>query len=593
MSDRLYNYIVQRSARCAVVYLVVLGAIILWGFSGTTAWAATLSISPDTGVYTTGQTFTARVLINTQGQTINAADGTITFDPSELSVVSVSQSGSIFGLWAEEPSVSNGSITFSGGAPSGYSGSAGAVLTITMRATTGGTKRLSWQSGSVLAADGRGTNVLSNMSGGSYTVNAPSSSPEPEVVEYVPQPNTPPAPQIESATHPDPDGWYQATTAELAWSVPSGVTEVRTAVDRSASTVPSTVADSVISSLTAEDLPDGISYAHVQFRNADGWGTIGRYRLAVSTQEPSGVEVSLPADADLTKPTQQLHISVASSTAPITEALVQIDGADPITFELGGASSTIDLPELTPGYHSIIVEVRDAAGNGRVVSTSFTIEAFDRPVFRDVPTEVTEGVTPVFHGQSRPRAAVRATIRDVANDSERIYEVTADEEGLFAVIPEHALPAGVYELSATAIDEHGAVSERSTRHRFVVQPPGYLQIGSFMVSVLSVIVPLIAMVILLGLFGWYVIYRIRRLRGRVSKESGEAHAMLTEEFATLRKLLDEQEEALAASRKTKRLTKAEQALLDTMREQLSDSQARVEKEIADVEDLVPSKKKRT
>ena len=552
--------------------------------------AATLSITPDTGVYTTGEVFTARVLVNTQGSTINAADGVITFNPSEVTVVSVSQAGSIFGLWAEEPSVSGGRITFSGGAPRGYQGAGGTVVTITMRANTAGSKRLSWQSGSVLAADGQGTNVLSNMRGATYTVGAQAQTPTPEVIEYVPPANTPGAPAIRSSSHPEQDGWYQATRAVLSWNVPAGVTEVRTAFNQNPSAVPNQVAGSVIDSVTIDDVPEGVSYLHVQFRNADGWGTIGRYRVAVSTTQPSGVELSLPEGADLTKPEQSVTIRVASSTAPITKALVQIDGAQPLEFELSGASSTIELPPLEAGYHSLVVEVQDAAGNGQIVTLSFTIEAFERPVFIDVPTQINEGVVPVFRGQSRPRSVVQADIRNVANDTVRSYEVVADDEGVFTVVPESALATGVYELSATAIDEHGAISERSQRHRFAVQPPGYLQLGAMMVSVLSIIVPLVAMTVLLGLFGWYVVYRIRRLRSRVLRESGEAHAMLTAEFAALRAVLGEQEEKLTNARKTKKLTKAEQELLDEVRAHLTESEKRVEKEIADVEQLVPAHK---
>lgn len=575
--------------------LILLGSAIAFGFGvlfapTVVAYAATLSITPDTAVHSAGATFTVRVLVNTQGETINAADGTISFNPNELTVVSVSESGSIFNLWAEEPSVSGGQITFSGGAPSGYSGSSGTLFTITMRATGSGTARLSWQGGSVLAADGRGSNVLSNMHGASYTVNAERSEPTPERVEYVAPANTPSAPAIESATHPDPDGWYQATDATLSWSVPTGVTEVRTAVNRDPNAVPSTVADGTISSLSAADLPEGVSYAHVQFRNADGWGTIGRYRLAVSTEDPSGVAVALPEDADLTMPTQTLAVSVASSTAPITRALVQIDGGDPIEYELSGATSTIELPELEAGYHSFVVEVQDAAGNGSIVTLSFTIESFSAPTFKDVPAQISEGVLPVFEGDTRPDSTVTATIRALGNDSVREYEVQSDAEGHFRVIPDTPLAAGAYELSAVATDTFGAVSERSEAHRFVIQPPGYVEIGAMLVNVLSIIIPLVAMVVLLGVFGWYVVHRIRRLRGRVRRESAEAHEQLTTEFTTLRALLDEQETALAASRKTKRLTKAEQELLDTLREHLEQSEQRVAKEVADVEELVPGKR---
>src|SRR6056297_540052 len=151
--------------------------------SSSTAWAASLTFTPSTGVYTAGDVFTTRVVVNTAGAAINAAEATISFDPSELSIVNV-QKGNTFTLWAVEPSFSNtaGTITFGGGSPQGYTGSAGTVLTITWRSKAAGTTRVTFANGSVLAADGRGTNVLQNMNGGSYTIATAAVQPEPETI---------------------------------------------------------------------------------------------------------------------------------------------------------------------------------------------------------------------------------------------------------------------------------------------------------------------------------------------------------------------------------------------------------------------------
>lgn len=553
--------------------------------------AASLSLTPNTGVYSVGQTFTARVVVNTDGETINAADGTFSVTSGGLEIVAVNSGNSIFNLWTEEPTVSNGAVSFSGGAPSGYSGRSGTLFTVTMRASSAGSKRVQWQSGSVLAADGRGTNVLSGMNGSTYTVSAPQASPEPEVIEYVPEANTPAAPNLSSPTHPDAEAWYQATEATVSWSVPAGVTAVRTAVNQDPRAVPGEVADSVISELSVADLPDGESYAHVQFQNEDGWGTIARYRLAVSTEAPRNVSAELLPEADLTQPTQDLVITVGSSTAPVTEALVQIDGGEPESFAISGASSTITLPTLEAGYHTLAVEVQDAAGNGSVVTLSFTITAFAAPEFASVPNEILDSTIPVFRGTTRPGATVTVTLRSLGNDTVRTYEVTSDADGVFTAIPERSLPVGVYELTAVAADSSGAVSESSTAARFVVQQPGYLAVGGFVINILSTFVTLLALVLLLVGLGWYGWYYLHRLRRRVRRESSEAHTMLQNEFGTLRETLDEQTTTLAGSRKSKQLTKAEQQLVDAVREQLAESEARVEKEIADVEAIVPKRKK--
>lgn len=167
------------------IFFLILGASFLYAEN---LQAASLSISPQTGVYSVGSTFSARILVNTSGGSVNAAEGTLSFNPKELSVVSIGKGSSIFNLWTIEPSFSNtkGTVTFGGGSPSGYTGSSGVILSVTFKVLAQGTPKVSFSQGSVLAADGRGTNVLSNMQGGTYTTSASASSPEAEaVIEYV------------------------------------------------------------------------------------------------------------------------------------------------------------------------------------------------------------------------------------------------------------------------------------------------------------------------------------------------------------------------------------------------------------------------
>lgn len=549
--------------------------------------AATLSTTPDSGVYTVGETISVRVLLDTAGATINAADGRIKVSGSGVNLVGVSQAGSIFSLWAEEPRISGDEVVFSGGVPAGYSGRNGTVVTITLRTTAAGTPRLSFQDGSVLAADGRGSNVLSNMNGATYTVRAQESAPEPERVEYVPAANTPPAPKIESRTHPEQDGWSKVQQAKISWSLPSGVTQVRTAVTQSTNTVPNQVADSPIRELTTESLPDGVSYAHVQFRNSDGWGDIGRYRLGIDSQPPENLTVARVETIEAYRPEQELSIS-ASSTAPLSEALIQIDGEDPISYELSGATSTITLPALEPGYRTIIVEVFDAAGNSAMTTLSLTIDSFAAPTLESIPDQFTAGTVPVFVGTTTPRADVVGLIRSVANDTKEEFHTVSDGQGTFQIIPDRPLRAGIYELTVRATDEYGARSELAGPVRYVVHEPGYVQIGSWLISVLSIMVPTIALVILLVLMIWYGFYRWRRLRSRVAHESREAHDILRETFSALQETLDRETTTVTKSRKSGQLTKAEEHLVHTLQAELSAAQERVEKEVADIEALVPA-----
>lgn len=297
--SNLYRHTIVTVCKVCYVLSLLLSTTIV-------AEAASLSLSPSTGVYQSGSTFTVRVDLDTQGQTINAADGVLSFNPNLLSVVAVNRNSSIFNLWVSEPSFSNadGTVSFSGGSPSGYSGGRGSVMNITFRASGSGGSRVNFSSGSVLANDGRGTNILTSMNGGSYTIQSAVAAPEPEVIEYIAPANTPSAPQITSSSHPDPAGWFNSTEAEFSWTLPEDVTEVRTRLDDNPTSVPTRVYETPISELSIPDLDEGVSYFHLQFRNAEGWGRVTHYRLGVDATAPTDIEVSLPPNADPSNPSQ-------------------------------------------------------------------------------------------------------------------------------------------------------------------------------------------------------------------------------------------------------------------------------------------------
>jgi hypothetical protein len=564
--------------------LIVLAAI--WLLWVSTAAAASLSLSPSTGVYQANSTFSAQVVVNTQGQAINAADATLSFNPSQLAVVSVNRTGSIFNLWVTEPTFSNsaGTISFSGGLPSGYTGSAGAVMNVTFRAIGSGPARVNFSSGSVLANDGRGTNVLTTMNGGNYTILAASVAPEPEVVEYVPPANTPPQPVITSATHPDPDGWWQSTTAELTWKLPPDITAVRTLLDDNDRSIPTRVYDTPIDSITLEDLPEGEQYFHLQFRNADGWGRILHYRLGVDTTRPSRFDITQPEDNDYTQPEQTLQLLVEDNLSAVRNFRVRIDNQEPFDVRLDSETNSLTLPALAPGYHTVIIEAFDEAGNSTVSSYSFTIEAFERPRFLEFPSQLNEEVIPVIIGETRPNSTVTVYLQRVGSEANE-YQVQADTAGRFTFIPDSTFSQGVYELSAQATDETGAVSERSEVIKIAVQQPGFIRIGGLVVSVLSIIIPLLALLIIGGFSLWYLTLYLGRYRKRVRRESAEALDILHREFATLQQTLRDQESALQQSRRTKKLTSAEAEMIEAFDKALQHSQRAVEKEIIDVEKI--------
>lgn len=556
------------------------------------AYAASLNVTPATGVYGVGVPFTVSIKVNTSGSSVNAADGQLTFNPKELQVVGVSRAGSVFNLWVGEPAFSNsaGTISFSGGStPPGYSGSGGTVMTATLRALGAGTPKLQFKSGSILANDGQGTNILTAMNGGSFTISAPADTPAPE---YIPPANTPKAPVILSTTNPDPQAWYKNTTAELSWKLPADVTAVRTLLDTSDGSVPTKVYDSPITEKSITDLPQGVSYFHIQFKNAEGWGRITHYRLAIDSDAPRSFSIIDDVSTSTETTTHKL-LFVVDDISPMREFKVQMDGGEPVSTPGGeSATTTYSLPVLTPGYHTMSVEAVDSAGNSLIATHSFTVSAFEKPEFTEYPNRINTEVIPAISGLTRPNAEVfveivrtdtGAVVQALPQDMQSAQpSLTANDLGIFTYIPNAPFAQGVYELRAVARDDKGNISEASLPIRIIVEVPGYVAFGTALITVLSVLIPLVALLLLLGFGSWFLWHRMALWRRRVQKETKEAEDQLAQEFSAILTDLNTHVDALKISRKNK-LTKAESDLISALENDLRAAEGRIAKEIVDIE----------
>jgi hypothetical protein len=230
------------------------------------------------------------------------------------------------------------------------------------------------------------------------------------------------------------------------------------------------------------------------------------------------------------------------------------------------------------------VEAIDSVGLSSITSYSFTVDAFEAPIFTDYPERLTPGVIPALRGTTRPRAHVVAEF----SEGDRIYgtyEVVCSDEGHFTLIPDSAFPVGVYSVRAYAIDEYGAQSERTHDIRMIVEDPGYIRVGSFMVTVLSVIVPLIALGVIL-IFGTSVLLmRLKRWRREVMKETLDAEEKLKIEFDALITSVHSKVVDIKEARKGK-LTKAELSQFEEIETDLRQAQLRLKKELADIEHIV-------
>ena len=366
--------------------LFSLGAFLLFTHF---AEAATVAVSPSTGTYSEGQSFTVTVQTNPEGQSVNAVEAKLSFDNTKLSVLNVSKTGSVFSLWTTEPTFSNsaGTIDFGGGSPTPFS-SRSNLVTVTFRATAEGTANVSVSSASVLAADGLGTDVYTGPQNAAFTIGAatvPEPVTEPETPTNEDEPNTetitfgdpPRAPEAGSTVFLDPEVWYDTKVGVFTWDIPFDVDVIALDIATSSEYEPETVYDPAIEqiSLNEDLLDDGIQYLTIQYRNQVGWGAILHRKIMIDTIPPEPFTINVRA-ANAKTDFPLLTFEANDTTSGIEYYELQIVGeAEPVEVTPDEAKLGYLLGELEDGTYTVIVKAYDMAGNMTETSVPVLITA--------------------------------------------------------------------------------------------------------------------------------------------------------------------------------------------------------------------------
>lgn len=364
--------------------IVFVGIMVAVAILARSARAATLSFVSGTSSSSIGGTIDVSVRIDSQGQTVNAAQGTMLYPNNLLQVVSVNNSNSIFNIWAPQPSVntSTGEISFLGGSTNSYSGSSLYVLDVTFIARAAGVATLNFSNAGVTAGDGTGANILSSSTpisftiGGSGAVPASGTSTQailPALVQIkraaIPTSTVPVAPVLTISLYPDQNAWYNTIADFLVqWQLPADVTDVATALNQDPQFNP-IVSGGLFNNQTFGALSEGIWYLHVRFKNSVGWGPTIHYRIAIDTTPPLPFTAAIKEGSvtEITAPTVQF----STEDQPSGLAFYQIFADGNMVGSTTNASFT--LPSLSFGAHDIVVQAVDSAGNITESRTSVTI----------------------------------------------------------------------------------------------------------------------------------------------------------------------------------------------------------------------------
>lgn len=547
-----------------------------------TAQAASLYLSPSSITLSPNQTGTFTVYVESSSQAMNAASGSISIDGASVS--GINKTGSIINFWAEEPTYFTNTISFEGVVLTpGYTGAAGKVLSFTIKAKTAGTYSARFLSGSVLANDGRGTDITSATRGATIQVSTPTTSEEPaEDTEAKETEGTLGAPNVHSSEFPDQKSWYTATSGTFLWDVPEGVTAVRTLLDQNKNSTPSILLDGRVSSRRVSDIPEGVNYFHVQFKNIAGWGEIAHIRVAVDSTPPTLSALNELTRSDLTDPIIRLRPDAKDEGSGVAGLQVAIEGGTYDSYPLSGGY--VDIGPLLPQTRNLSIRAVDKAGNVSAARELVVEVTPIAPPHITFWTERAEQNEPIMVSGIAPTPGTTVHVVLVRKD-ERIElgNTTVERDGTFSLLVTKELRFGTYQVTAYVEDTRGARSLSETAGNLEIHGKGIAGITLLLAQIIGALVALGAVIAGAVWLFLHLGSHIARKHRELLDEIRETDVLTHRAFSLLRKDLAGYGEYLKKERKKRELSREETDFVEEFEQNLKDSETLIRKEIADVD----------
>lgn len=425
---------------------------------------AKLFFSPITGTYTVGEIAKIRILVTSGGESVNALEGRITYDPVDVSVVEINSLSSAVTSWTSRPVVNDeiGEITFGGLLATSTVLEKAEIATLSVVPRRSGEVRLRFETGALMAADGTGGNILTSFGSGVY-IGAPkdltpegNSSSMGEVlgVSADAEPLV-----IHSTTHPDQGAWYNKSDAELSWDISSSTLRVRLGLDENEDGRPTIPYAPPLDAKHITDLTDGEWYFHVGREEPAGWTPIATYRLGVDRTPPEPFTLLEVERADQTDPRVSFNIVATDTLSGVEHFEYAVNrGESEIWKDNGGHVLTYRARE--PGVHELAVTAVDYAGNRTTASAQFEVTYLPTPSVQLAKGIPKEG-DPLTLLLEATKSAKLNILLSYNGGEQKVLEARVGEDGTAHFRGDAKLLPGVYQIAAVALADNGAQSGES------------------------------------------------------------------------------------------------------------------------------------
>ena len=454
-----------------------------------------------------------------------------------------------------------------------------------------GDTSVTFSSGSVLAQDGKGTDVIEGYGNASFVLiekekeeprEKPVSKPKPEEKEVV-RGILPPKPEINSKTHKEADVWYSNNDPEFSWKMLAELTGVSLSITEEAESDPGPIADGIIETKKFDDIEDGQWYIHVKYQNNAGWGTVAHKKFLVDITAPALSELRVDNGGDANNPSPDLVFNAIDETSGVDYYELVREG-EVQKLDLAMISNgRYKLDRLDPGEHKIQLIAYDKAQNIASSSVNFFVEPLKSPIISDIPNIIKTSEELIIRGKSFYTSVnVNISIGKSEKDT-KVYTTRTDEDGNWSYFHKEKLEKGNYEIQAWIVDDRGARSFKTATHILVVIAPSIIEAYGLLII-------LILLLIIAGLitYIWFIKHKFGEERIRIARETEEAKLKLGEIFTALR---EEVEELMELADKKTGLSESEKRVKDKLQDALDISEEFIGKEIEDVNKEIRLRKK--
>ncbi len=514
----------QRTSKVALASLFLISGF--W-FHVSATQAATLYFSPSSGSYAAGATLTLGVYVSSGDKSMNAVSSVISFPPDKIEVLSIDKSDSIISLWVQKPSFSNslGTINLEGIVLNpGFQGDAGRIIRAHFKVKNVGSSAINFSSASVLANDGQGTNILSEIKAADFNIIsssiAPDSTPPPALTQPLPG-----APEIFSSTHPDQNKWYADKNLKLEWSLLKDISGIRMILDKKPDSIPEISSPEFLKSFDYRNLENGIWYFHLRFKNQSGWGKTSHFKIQIDSDPPESLSIKLMDGKETTSRAPSFCFEAKDALSGINYFQAKIGEKNFVKID--GASYSA--PLLEPGKHLLVVRAFDKAGNYLESSEEFIIKPIEPPFFTEFTNKISTQETLVIRGKATPDSRINIYIQRNGESAE-IQSIKSNNNGNFIFAFENKLGEGIYSIWAYVIDEKGFKSDPSAKINIQVYRSGFFKFGKA-AALINILIALTALAFVLAIYAWA---RLMKWKKIMEEEAKKTEAQLHNVFDALK-----------------------------------------------------------